>query len=183
MAEVAFEDFAQTEIRRLEELRLEALEARIQAERELGRHLQVVAELEAVLAQDATREGVASQLMLTYYRCGRQADALHVYQRTRAHLAAELGLEPGPAIKDLQTRVLEQSHRLTGCLSTIQGPGLVSQPAAQPLPGRVCHGLERARRSRRPPSHAAQHFETLVNAPLGNKKHLERDPGFTLRGA
>lgn len=112
LAEVAFEDFAQAEIRRLEELRLEALEARIQAELELGRHSQVVGELEGLLAEDATREGMASQLMLAYYRCGRQADALEVYQRTRGHLAGELGLEPGPAIKSLQTRILEQAPSL-----------------------------------------------------------------------
>ena len=113
LAEVAFEDFAQPEIRRLEELRLEAVEVRVDADLELGRHAQLVGELEGLLAEHPARERVASQLMLTLYRCGRQGDALEVYQRARAHLATELGLEPGPALKALQTQILEQALSLT----------------------------------------------------------------------
>ena len=116
MAEVAFEDFAQAEIRRLEELRLVALETRIDADLQLGRTREVVGELEALLAEHPTRERLASQLMLALYRCGRQADALEVYQRTRAQLAEELGLEPGPALRTLQMQILAQAPSLKPAL-------------------------------------------------------------------
>ena len=112
LADVAFEDFARAEIRHLEELRLVALESKIDADLQLGRHLELAAELEALLAQHPTRERIAGQLMIALYRSGRQADALDVYQRTRAQLADELGLEPGPALKALQTQVLEQDRGL-----------------------------------------------------------------------
>jgi predicted ATPase/DNA-binding SARP family transcriptional activator len=108
LAELAFEDFAQADIRRLEELRLVALEGRIDADMQLGAEAQLVGELEALLAEDPSREHLASQLMLALYRCGRQADALAVFQRVRAHLADELGLEPGPALKAIQTQILNQ---------------------------------------------------------------------------
>ena len=87
LAEVYYEEFAQTEIRRLEELRLLGLETRAEAELELGHYAAVIAELEGVLVEQPSREGIATQLMLALYRCGRQVDALEVYQRTRRHLA------------------------------------------------------------------------------------------------
>jgi predicted ATPase/DNA-binding SARP family transcriptional activator len=112
LAEVAFEDFAQGEIRRLEELRWAALEARVDSELALGRHSDLVGELEAWLAEQPGRERIAGQLMLALYRCGRQADALEVYRRHRAHLADELGLEPAPALRALQVEILEQAPSL-----------------------------------------------------------------------
>lgn len=128
LAEVAFDDFAQAEIRRLEELHLVALEVRIEADLQLGRHADVIGELDGLLAEHPTREQFAGQLMLALYRAGRQADALEIYQRTRAHLASELGLEPGPALKALQTDVLEQTVELTA--STL---GVASQPLSRGL--------------------------------------------------
>jgi len=113
LAEVAFEDFAQPEIRRLEELRLVAVETGLEAELELGRHAEVVGELERLLAEQPTRERVASQLMLALYRCGRQGDALDVYRRTRDRLVEELGLEPGPELRQMQARILEQEPSLS----------------------------------------------------------------------
>jgi predicted ATPase/DNA-binding SARP family transcriptional activator len=112
LSEVAFEDFAQPEVRRLEELRWAALEARVDSELALGRHSEVVGELEGLLAQAPERERVAGQLMLALYRCGRQTDALEVYQRHRAHLADELGLEPAPELRTLQVQILEQAPSL-----------------------------------------------------------------------
>ena len=109
---VEFEDFAQPEIRRLEELRLAALEVRIDAELQLGRHGEVIAELEGLLAERPTRERIAGQLMLALHRSDRQADALGVYQLHRARLAEELGLEPSAALRDLQVRILEQAPSL-----------------------------------------------------------------------
>jgi predicted ATPase/DNA-binding SARP family transcriptional activator/Tfp pilus assembly protein PilF len=108
LAEVAFEDFAQAEIRRLEELRLVALETRIDADLQLGHHGGLIPELEARLAEQPTRERIAGQLMTALYRSGRQTDALEVYQRTRAHLAKELGLDPGPALRTLRDQILGQ---------------------------------------------------------------------------
>ena len=145
LAEVAFEDFAQPEIRRLEEMRLEALEVRVDAELELGRHAQLVGELEALVAEQPTRERVAAQLMLALYRCGRQADALEVYQRARAHLAEELGLEPGPALKALQTQILEQAPSLAAGRRGAAAVGVVraSRALRLPLPPTPTIGRER----------------------------------------
>ena len=126
LAEVFFEDFAQAEIRRLEELRLSALEMRIDAELRLGRHGELIDELESQFAQHPTREVLAGQLMTALYRSGRQADALEVYQRARGRLAEELGLEPGPALKTLQTQILDQAPSL----------GFASGGARSERPGR-----------------------------------------------
>jgi DNA-binding SARP family transcriptional activator len=112
LADVAYEDFAQAEIRRLQDLRITTLELRVEADLALGRHAELVAELEGLVVERPTRERLAGQLMLALYRCGRQADALEIYQRTRMHLAAELGLEPGPALQDLQSAVLDHSAPL-----------------------------------------------------------------------
>jgi DNA-binding SARP family transcriptional activator len=112
LAEVAFEDFAQAEIRRLEELRLVALETRIEADLQLGRDAELIAELDTLLVEQPTRERLAGQLMLALYRAGRQTQALDVYQRTRTHLAREVGLEPGPTLRRLQTQILEHASDL-----------------------------------------------------------------------
>jgi len=125
LAEVAFEDFAQGELRRLAELRLEAIEVRVEAELSLGRHAHLVGELEGLVVEHPARERVASQLMLAYYRCGRQGEALEVFQRTRAYLAQELGLEPGPGLKELQSRILEQASSLA-LSDTDAAPGVSS---------------------------------------------------------
>src|SRR5437763_9393326 len=98
LADVAFADFAQAEIRSLEELRLIALEGRIDADLQIGRDEALVAELEALVVEQPTRERAAGQLMLALYRCGRQAEALGVYQRIRSSLSQDPGLEPGPAL-------------------------------------------------------------------------------------
>ena len=108
LAEVGFEDFAQPEIRRLEELRFRALECRIDAELALGHHADTIGELEALLTEAPTREHLAEQLMLALYRSGRQAEALAIYQRVRAALTTELGLEPGPGLRSVQLEILGQ---------------------------------------------------------------------------
>ena len=96
LAEVTYESFADGEIRRLQELRLSALEAGFDAELQLGHHAAVVAELDALLSAHPTREHVAGQLMLAHYRGGHQAAALQVYQdvRRRAGRGAA-GSSPG----------------------------------------------------------------------------------------
>ena len=109
----------------------EAVEVRVEAELALGRHAQLVGELEGLLVEQPGRERVASLLMLTYYRCGRQGDALEVYQRTRAYLAEELGLEPGPALRELQAQILAQAPSLSPSEAVVS-PG-VSWVVALPL--------------------------------------------------
>jgi predicted ATPase/DNA-binding SARP family transcriptional activator len=114
LADVAFEDFAQAEIRRLEELRLEALEARIAAELALGRHRAVLGELQTLMAEHPARERFCEQLMLALYRSGRQTEALEAFHRLSSYLDRELGLRPGPALQTLQRAVLEQAAWLDG---------------------------------------------------------------------
>jgi DNA-binding SARP family transcriptional activator len=106
LAEFAFEQFAQAEIRRLEELRMVALEERIDADLDLGRHGDVVGELEALAAEHPLRETFCRQLMLALYRSGRQAEALDAYQDARGRFVEELGIEPGPELKQLQAEIL-----------------------------------------------------------------------------
>ena len=90
LAELAYEPFAQAEIRRLEELRQNALEERVDADLALGRHDELVPELEAVVREEPLRERPRGQLMLALYRAGRQADALEAYRAARATLVEEL---------------------------------------------------------------------------------------------
>ena len=112
LADFAYESFAQSEIVRLEELRLSAHEERIDAELALGEHGQVVGELEALVREHPLRERVRGQLMLALYGAGRQVEALDAYQNARVQLAEELGLEPSPALKQLQKQILEQAPAL-----------------------------------------------------------------------
>jgi DNA-binding SARP family transcriptional activator len=108
LADVASEPFAEAEIARLEELRLATLELRIEADLALGHHAELVGELEAMTAEHPLRERLQAQLMLALYRSGRQAEALDVYQRTRRTLVEELGIEPGPALQELEHAILRQ---------------------------------------------------------------------------
>ena len=113
LADLAFEAFAQNEIRRLEELRLDALEARIDTDLELGGGSELVGELESLVSQFPLRERLRRQLMLALYRSGRQADALQAYHDTRRVLVDELGIEPGPALQQVYTSILRQEGTLT----------------------------------------------------------------------
>jgi YVTN family beta-propeller protein len=106
LAEFAYDPFAQEEIARLEELRLAALEERIEADLALGRHNEVVQELEQLVARHPLRERLRGQLMLALYRAGRQAEALEGYRDARRTLAEELGLEPGPTLQKLERAIL-----------------------------------------------------------------------------
>jgi predicted ATPase/DNA-binding SARP family transcriptional activator len=112
LAEFAYEPWAQVEIARLEELRVEALEERIDADLALGGASDVVAELEGLVARHPLRERLRGQLMLALYRCGRQADALAAFRDGRRALVAELGIEPGPALRELERTILEQDPGL-----------------------------------------------------------------------
>ena len=112
LADFAYESFAQPAIERLEELRLAAVEHRIEAELGLGLHSQLVGELKELVAAHPLRERLCGQLMLALYRDGRQAESLDLYQRTRDGFVEELGIEPGPALQELQRAVLRQDAGL-----------------------------------------------------------------------
>ena len=112
LVDFAFEPWAQAEIGRLEELRLDALQDRLEADLALGRAAELVAELEALIAEYPLRERLRGQLMLALYRSGRQADALAAYRAARETLVEELGIEPGPALRRLERGILDQDPEL-----------------------------------------------------------------------
>ncbi len=114
LADFAFDDFAQGEIHRLEDLRLGALEDQAHALLQLGRNTEVVAGLDELVAENPMRERLRASLMLALYRTGRQADALQVYRDGRRVLAGELGLEPGPELQRLEQSILAQDPDLDG---------------------------------------------------------------------
>lgn len=112
LADFTYEPFAQAEIARLEELRLAALEARTEAGLALGRHAELVPELEALALQHPLRERLRAQLMLALYRSGRQADALEGYKHARTAFVTELGLEPSRELQELERAILRQDSEL-----------------------------------------------------------------------
>jgi DNA-binding SARP family transcriptional activator len=112
LSDFADEPFARPEIARLEELRLKAIEDRIDADLTCGRHAAVVAELEALVAQHPLRERLRGQLMLALYRSGRQGDALAAYREARTALEEQLGVEPTPALRELELAILRHDRSL-----------------------------------------------------------------------
>src|SRR4051794_20626299 len=111
LVDFAFERFAETEIARLEELRLSALEARIDADLILGDHDNVIAELEVLVVEHPLREGFRGQLMRSLHAAGRRPEALRVYQHGRQALA-DIGIDPGTALQRLEQAILLQDPAL-----------------------------------------------------------------------
>jgi len=138
LADLAGEAFIQAEIARLEELRLAAFEDRIDADLALGRHDEVVPELERHVVEQPLRERPRAQLMLALYRAGRQPDALAVYQQTRKKLVDELGIEPGESLRVLERAILAQDPSLA------VSPPRPASPRRIPLPSHPLLGRERA---------------------------------------
>ncbi len=101
------------EITRLNEMRVAALESRIDADMRAGRHREVVGELDALTVEYPYRESLQALHMLALYRCGRQAEALRAYARTRELLVESLGIDPSPQLKDLERRILAQDRDLS----------------------------------------------------------------------
>ncbi len=112
LAEFAFEPFAHAEIGRLEDLRVAAVEERIEADLALGRHAELIGELEALIAEHPHRERLRGELMLALYRSGRQAEALGAYQQARRALVDELGIEPSAALQRLEKAILLHDEEL-----------------------------------------------------------------------
>ena len=112
LVEFAYEPWAQPEIARLEELRLEALQERIEVDLALGANAKLVPELELLVGQHPLRERLRAQLMLALYRAGRQADALAAYRDARRSLVETLGIEPTLALRQLERSILDQDPAL-----------------------------------------------------------------------
>ena len=112
LVEFAYAEFALGERARLDELAMAAVEARIEADLALGRHGDVAGELEALCQRHPLRERLWELLMLALYRAGRQADALRAFSEARTALVEELGIDPGPGLKELEARVLAQDPTL-----------------------------------------------------------------------
>ena len=129
-------DFAMGDAVRLEELRLVAIEERTDARLALDRHEEAVGELEALCAEHPLRERMRGQLMVALYRSGRQPEALRAFEAYRRLLAEELGLDPSPELRALETRILAHDPELT--------PSSPCSPSA----GRPRHARHQLRGSR-----------------------------------
>lgn len=133
-ADVAYETFASDAVLRLEELRLTATEKRIEADLELGRHADLIGELQLLVAAHSLRERLHGQLMLALYRSGRQAEALEAYRTARRRLVDELGIDPSPALQHLERDILRQDPSLdlasSGSLVVDLGEAEASRPLA-----------------------------------------------------
>jgi DNA-binding SARP family transcriptional activator/tetratricopeptide (TPR) repeat protein len=125
LAEVTFASFAVGVIAGLEEERLSAVEARVEADLLLGRHAALTGELAELVAVHPDREALTAHLMLALYRSGRQADALEAFHRLRRRLRADLGLEPGPTLQQMQAAILSQDPELGA-------PGTATDGASDP---------------------------------------------------
>jgi hypothetical protein len=178
LADCAFDQFAQAEVVRLEELRLTALEDRIDADLRLGGSYELVPELEALVGEHPFRERLAAQLMTALYRCERQADASRVYHATRARLVDELGIEPGRMLRELHRRVLDQDPALDAPEPGTQGghdvraipSPSVSEPAANNLPIELTSFIGRERELTEVPRLLEQTRLLTLTGPGGSGK-------------
>ncbi len=135
LADFSYEPFAQPAITELEESRLAALEERFEADLALGAHRELVGELAAAVERNPLRERPRAQLMLALYRCGRQAEALDIYQECRRTLAEELGLDPGPRLQELELGILGRDSSLDLPASTPVAAAATSGSSVPPLTG------------------------------------------------
>ncbi len=128
-ADFRYEPFARNEIARLEELRLFALEQRLQADLAIGHGADVVAELETLVREHPLREGLCGLLILALYRAGRQASALAAYQDARVRLVDELGLDPSKALQQLEKAILLHDPSLD--IAAVVSPATSAHVTAQ----------------------------------------------------
>jgi DNA-binding SARP family transcriptional activator len=116
LADLAYESFAQREIGRLTDLRVAALEELVEAKLALGRHAEVVGELETLVGDHPYRERLRAHLMLALYRCDRQAHALQAYQDARRTMVEQLGIDPSDRLRELERAILTHDPGLTGAV-------------------------------------------------------------------
>ncbi len=120
LADFTYEAFAQAAIAQLDELRLGAVEERVEADLALARQRELVGELTALVERHPERERLRGQLMLALYRCSRQAEALAVYRDYRRALSEQLGLDPGPALQQLEVAILNRDASLEAPVTSAQ---------------------------------------------------------------
>ena len=137
LADFTYEPFAEPAILQLEELRITALESRIDADLALGRQGDLIGELHSLVAEHPLRERLRGQLMLALYRSGRQAEALETYREARATLLEELGIDPDPALQELERAILRQDESVA---APTPSP-LVAAPEPSSLGGAESYGL------------------------------------------
>ena len=126
LAEFGYAEFAQETIARLDELRLRAIEDRVEADLACGRHAEVLAELKALVSSHPFSERLRANLMVALYRAGRQTEALEAYRDGKLLLVDELGVEPGPELKQIEAAIVEgDPHHL------------LASPVGQPGAGRT----------------------------------------------
>lgn len=139
LSDLADYDALRPAIARLEELRLGAIEDRVEADLALGRHREVVGQLETLTGEYPLRERLWSQLILALYRSGRQGDALGAYHRARTTLVEELGIDPSHELRRLETQVLNQDPALdlqSHATATAPAETVFGGPAETPPPAR-----------------------------------------------
>ena len=168
LADFSYEPFAQTAIGRLEELRLSALEERIEADLACGRHAALAAELEALVQAHPLRERLRAQLMLALYRAGRQAESLEAFQDARRTLVEELGIDPSPALQRLERAILQQDPALDLAARPAAGE---PRPPARPersilLAGESDAGLELLVGLAEPLARSASPHELILARPV-----------------
>ena len=144
LAEFAYASFAAAERAHLDELTLVAIETRVEADLVLGRHRELVGELEALCREHPLRERLWELLILALYRAGRQAEALRAYTEVRDRLVGELGIDPGPALRELEARILVQDPSLDAA-----GPAPPRAVAAPAATGQRAGAAEQFRGPRR----------------------------------
>jgi serine/threonine protein kinase/WD40 repeat protein len=127
LADLTSEPSLAGEIARLEELRLQAIEEKVAAELDLGHHVRVIAELETLTRTHPLRERLWAELMLALYRSDRQGEALAAYDRARAILSEELGIDPSPDLRALHERILRQESDLAPKGEPLRGYRLIEQ--------------------------------------------------------
>jgi DNA-binding SARP family transcriptional activator/WD40 repeat protein len=136
LIDIAHEPFAGPEIRRLEELRLTAAELAIDAELAAGEDHRIIAEVDALLAENPLREHLHAQRMLALYRTGRQAEALEAYREARRTLVDEVGIEPSPELRALHAAILRQEPARVVERERPELPPELDAAAGPPLIGR-----------------------------------------------
>ena len=184
LADFRYEPFAQAEIARLEELRLVCVEERVEADLALGAGAELVGELQRLVADQPLRERLRGQLMLALYRSGRQAEALEAYREVRELLLDELGLEPAPALGELEGAILRHDPALR--TAPAPPPAAAAVPARKPVTV-LCAELEVAsalRRGPRPrgaagrpgagPGRARRHLGAARRAAVGRGRPAHR---------
>ena len=154
------EPFAQIEGGRLDDLRVAALEERIEADLALGRHTALLGDLEALIASNPHREKLREQQMLALYRSGRQTEALEVYRNVRATLD-EIGVEPGANLQRLEKRILNHDAAID---APVERPPVAPAEFAEPTPA---------------PSQVERKHVTVLFAAMGTTNEADEDPEQT----